>query len=430
MTSYQDTVDYLFTQLPVFQNIGAGAYKPGLATAYTLSEAFGNPHKSFRSIHIGGTNGKGSTSHTLASVLMAAGYRVGLFTSPHLFDFRERIRVNGKMIPEDDVVDFVERYKSMDLGVSPSFFELTTIMAFDYFRSEGVDIAVVEVGLGGRLDTTNIITPELAIITNVSLDHMAQLGDTEVQIAAEKAGIIKPGIPVVIGEAEGEVREVFQRKADELGSPIVFAEDTPVDFTVKDGHFVYSLRPGDAPSVESDLTGCYQPVNMNAVIHALRLIPGIPDSAIAEGMADVQHRTGLMGRWMEIRSQAPKVICDTGHNIGAWRHLAPILAEVARHSTLRVVVGFVSDKDVSAIFDLLPSEAFYYFVTPSVKRARQASDLQELARKHGLKTLAFNSVMEGYHNALSDSSDSDTLFVGGSNYVVSDLAPIIKKGTL
>lgn len=421
MTSYQDTVDYLFTQLPVFQNIGAGAYKPGLTTAYTLSEAFGNPHKSFRSIHIGGTNGKGSTSHTLASVLMAAGYKVGLFTSPHLFDFRERIRVNGEMIPEQSVVDFVERYKSMDLGVSPSFFELTTILAFDYFRSECVDIAVVEVGLGGRLDTTNIITPELAIITNVSLDHMAQLGDTEVQIAAEKAGIIKPGIPVVIGEAEGEVREVFQRKADELGSPIVFAEDTPVDFTVKDGHFVYSLRPGDAPSVESDLIGCYQPANMNTVIHAMRIFTGIPDSAIAEGMADVQRRTGLMGRWMELPSDGPKVICDTGHNIGAWQHLAPQLTSIAENSTLRMVIGFVSDKDITPIFEILPRKAQYYFVSPSVKRGRPADDLLSYAVERGLNARVFDSVSEGYECALAESSISDTIFIGGSNYVIADL---------
>ncbi|MDE6692765.1 MAG: bifunctional folylpolyglutamate synthase/dihydrofolate synthase [Muribaculaceae bacterium] len=421
MISYQDTVDYLFTQLPVFQNIGAGAYKPGLATAHTLSEAFDNPHESFRSLHIAGTNGKGSTSHNLASVLMAAGYRVGLFTSPHLFDFRERIRVNGKMIPEEYVVDFVERYKSMDLGLSPSFFELTTIMAFDYFRSECVDIAVVEVGLGGRLDTTNIITPELAIITNVSLDHMAQLGDTEVQIAAEKAGIIKPGVPVVIGEAEGEVREVFQRKADSLGSPIVFAEDTPVDFTMKDGHFVYSLRPGDVPSIESDLTGSYQPANMNTVIHALRLLPGIPDSAVAEGMADVQRRTGLMGRWMELPSDGPKVICDTGHNIGAWRHLASHLTSIAEHSILRMVIGFVSDKDVTPIFEILPRNARYYLVSPSVKRGRPAYDLLSYAVERGLNARAFGSVSEGYECALAESSISDTIFIGGSNYVIADL---------
>lgn len=419
--TYQETVDYLFTQLSVFQNIGAGAYKPGLATALKLSSAFGDPHRSFRSVHVGGTNGKGSTSHTLASVLMAAGYKVGLFTSPHLFDFRERIRVNGMMISEDAVIDFVERYLKMDLGVSPSFFELTTIMAFDYFRSANVDIAVVEVGLGGRLDTTNIITPELSVITNISLDHMAQLGETEIQIAGEKAGIIKPGVPVVIGEAQGGIRDVFRRKADELHAPVIFAEDTPVDFVEKDGRYFYSLHHGCSPSVESDLTGIYQPKNMNTVIHALRLIPDITDKDIAEGMADVQRRTGLMGRWMVLRSEGPKVICDTGHNIGAWRYLAPKLSEIADSSPLRILIGFVSDKDVSSIFDLLPARAEYYLVTPSVKRGRPASELLAIASSHGLKARAFDSVMDGYQQALSDALSCDTIFIGGSNYVISDL---------
>lgn len=419
--TYQETVDYLFTQLPVFQNIGAGAYKPGLATAHTLATAFGDPHKSFRSIHVGGTNGKGSTSHTLASVLMAAGYKVGLFTSPHLFDFRERIRVNGEMITEEVVIDFVDKYRSMDLGVNPSFFELTTIMAFDYFRSAGVDIAVVEVGLGGRLDTTNIITPEIAVITNVSLDHMAQLGDSEILIAHEKAGIIKPGVPVVIGEAQGEIRDVFQQVADELHAPVIFAEDDPVDYTLKDGKYIYSLHPGELPYVESDLTGIYQPKNMNTVLHALSLLPGIPYTAISEGMADVQSRTGLMGRWMELQPDGPKVICDTGHNIGAWRYLAPKLAEIAQSSILRIVVGFVSDKDVLPIFDILPDKALYYFVTPSVKRARQAGDLLHLASARSLNARAFDSVRQGYECAIADSSPSDTIFIGGSNYVVTEI---------
>lgn len=419
--TYKDTVNYLFNQLPVFQNEGAGAYKPGLATAYTLSRAFGNPHTAFRSVHVGGTNGKGSTSHTIASVLMAAGYKVGLFTSPHLFDFRERIRVDGEMIPEDAVVDFVARYRSMGLDVSPSFFELTTIMAFEWFRTAGVDIAVIEVGLGGRLDTTNIITPMLSVITNVSLDHMAQLGNTEPQIAGEKAGIIKPGIPVVIGEAQGEVREVFSSTADRLEAPVIFAEDSPYDYRISDGKYEYRLHPDGDEYVKSDLTGIYQPKNMNTVLHALRLLPGIDDEAIAEGMADVQLRTGLMGRWTELSHDGPKVLCDTGHNIGAWRYLAPKLTAMAEHSPLRMVIGFVSDKDVTPIFDILPKEAEYYFVTPSVKRARPSADLLSLAATHGLKARAFDTVRQGYDAALADSSSSDTIFVGGSNYVISDL---------
>lgn len=421
--NYSETVDYLFNCLPVFQIEGAGAYKPGLGNAYALSAAFGNPHLGLRAVHIAGTNGKGSTSHTIASVLMAAGYKVGLFTSPHLFDFRERIRINGRMISERAVVDFVDRYLAMDLDVSPSFFELTTIMAFDYFVKEEVDIAVIEVGLGGRLDTTNILTPQLSVITNVSLDHMAQLGDTEALIASEKAGIIKPEVPVVIGEAQGEVREIFSRKAREADAPVVFAEDTPVDYHMVDGRYVYMYQSADGSviPVQSDLTGVYQPRNMNTVFHALRLMSGINDKAIVEGMANVQEQTGLMGRWMEIRHDSPKVICDTGHNIGAWMYLAPKLAELAEESTLRVVIGFVSDKDVSHIFEILPASAEYYFVTPSVKRGRPSAELLSIARSHGLKARAFDSVMQGYNQALSDSEESDTIFVGGSNYVISDL---------
>ncbi len=421
--TYSETVDYLFNQLPVFQIEGAGAYKPGLGNAYALSAAFGDPHKDLRTIHIAGTNGKGSTSHTIASVLMAAGYKVGLFTSPHLFDFRERIRVNGEKISEDAVVSLVERYRAMNLDVSPSFFELTTIMAFDYFRSAGVDIAVIEVGLGGRLDTTNILIPELSVITNVSLDHMAQLGDTEELIAGEKAGIIKPGVPVVVGEAQGEVREVFRKKAQEAGAPIIFAEDTPVEYKLVDDRYVYTYHSADGRTLEvvSDLSGIYQPKNMNTVFHALRLLPGISDEAIIDGMSSVQLRTGLMGRWMTI-GESPRVLIDTGHNIGAWRYLAPRLAEMADKAPLRIVMGFVSDKDVTSIFELLPRNAEYYFVTPSVKRGRPSGQLLALAMSHHLKARAFDSVAEGYRRALMDSSASDTIFVGGSNYVVSELS--------
>lgn len=422
--TYQSTIDYLFNQLPVFQVIGPGAYKPGLTTAYTLSGAFGNPHTSFKSIHVGGTNGKGSTSHSIAAVLMSAGYKVGLFTSPHLFDFRERIRVNGEKISEEAVIDFVERYRNMNLGIEPSFFELTTIMAFDYFRQCGVDYAVIEVGLGGRLDTTNIITPILSVITNISLDHISLLGNNEEDIAFEKAGIIKPGIPVVIGEAKDRVRKVFEQRAMENQSPIIFAEDTPFDYTQdSQDRYTFSFHNGNGQSaqIECDLIGEFQAKNINTVLHALSLIKDIDTEPIIKGLRDVQGLTHLMGRWMHINNSSPEVVCDTGHNIGAWRYLAPRLEKIGNSRKLRIVLGFVSDKDVSSIFAILPENAEYYFVTPSVKRGRKSSQLLSLAKDRNLSATAFDDVLSGYTRALEDSAEDDLVFVGGSNFVVSEL---------
>lgn len=424
--TYQSTIDYLFNQLPVFQVIGPGAYKPGLATAYKLSEAFGNPHDSFKSVHVGGTNGKGSTSHAITAVLMAAGYKVGLFTSPHLFDFRERIRVNGEKIDEEDVIDFVERFKNMNLEVSPSFFELTTIMAFDYFRKCGVDYAIVEVGLGGNLDTTNIITPILSVITNISLDHTALLGNTEEAIAKEKAGIIKPGIPVVIGEANGKVREVFENKANITCSPIFFAEDTPFAYKYDDdGRYVFAVpNANNNPHFEDvicDLEGEFQAKNINTILNALFHISGIDLVAIKNGLVNVQGSTHLMGRWMHIKQYNPEIVCDTGHNIGAWKYLSQRLSQIAESQHLRMVLGFVNDKDITPIFALLPKKGYYYFVTPSVKRGRPSTELLSLAEENGLKGKAFSNVASGYAAAIADSGENDFVFVGGSNFVVSDL---------
>lgn len=415
---YADTIDFLFNQLPVFQVIGPGAYKPGLDTAYRLAQAFGNPHISLRTVHVGGTNGKGSTSHSIASVLMAAGLKVGLFTSPHIFDFRERIRVNGVKIAKEAVVDFVERYRNMHLDVQPSFFELTTIMAFDYFKRCGVDVAVIEVGLGGRLDTTNIITPDVAVITNVSLDHTSLLGHTEPEIAAEKAGIIKPGVPVVIGEADGEVRKVFERKAAEVAAPILFAEDTPVQYTLDGDNFVFSKY---GRSIKCDLVGEFQAKNINTVLHALDFIDGVTPDAVVAGLGSVQASTGLMGRWTVVKESGPTVVCDTGHNIGAWRYLAPRLEKISRERPLRLVMGFVADKDINHIFDLLPKGAEYYFVTPSVKRGRPSSELLVMAQERGLTAQSFDNVKSGYDSAMAHSGPNDFIFVGGSNFVVADL---------
>ena len=402
MNEYKSTIDFLFNSLPVFQSLGPGAYKPGLGTAHMLDDAFGNPHTRFKAIHVAGTNGKGSTSHMIASALMAQGYKVGLYTSPHLADFRERIRVNGEKISERHVVEFVKRYRAMGLACEPSFFELTTIMAFEYFASMGVDYAVVEVGLGGRLDTTNIITPELSVITNISLDHTSLLGSTEEEIAAEKAGIIKPGIPVVIGEAEGSVREVFKSKAAAQHAPICFAQDTPVD-----------------PLPACDLEGEFQRKNINTALHALSHLP-VSDESIRSGIGNVQERTGLMGRWMRIGSE-PTIVCDTGHNPGAWKYLAPRLREIAAATTLRAVIGFANDKDVESIFPNLPKNAVYYFVQPDVKRARTSESLLALASSLGLKGRDAGRVADGLAMAKADSAPGDFIFVGGSNFVVAEV---------
>lgn len=404
----------------MFSVIGPGAYKPGLDTARTLDTAFGHPHERFKSIHVGGTNGKGSVSHSLASVLMAAGYKVGLYTSPHLVDFRERIRVNGEMISEQAVVDFVRRYRAPGLDCQPSFFELTTIMAFDYFASQGVDYSVVEVGLGGRLDTTNIITPILSIITNISLDHVALLGDTPAAIAREKAGIIKPGVPVVIGESDGDVKEVFRQKAEAEGSPIVFADEHPLAWCEEDMRMVYQWR---GIEVACDLIGSCQPKNAATVLAALGFLPFVPKEAIIEGMANVQARTGLMGRWMRMADH-PETVCDTGHNSGAWQYLAPRLAAIAERRTARIVLGFANDKDVDAIFSMLPKGAVYYFAAPDVKRARSAESLLALGDANGLDGRAFGSVKEACETARKESAPDDFVFVGGSNFVVAEALAI------
>ena len=427
--TYEETIEYLYTQHPMFSVTGPGAYKPGLDTARILDDAFGNPHRKFLTVHVGGTNGKGSTSHMLAAILAAAGHKVGLYTSPHLADFRERIRVDGRMMHREAVVDFVERYRGMNLPCAPSFFELTTIMAFDYFATSGVDIAVIEVGLGGRLDTTNIITPILSVITNITLDHTNLLGSTTTQIATEKAGIIKKGIPVVIGHADADTRPVFEAKAAEMGAPIIFAQDTPVRHTRADGHFKYGLTPGEEPWIVSDLTGEYQPENVNTVMAAVRTgaLPGVSAQHVAEALPNVCGRTGLMGRWMHLGS-APDIICDTGHNIGAWEYLAPRLTEIAGKSHLHIVLGFVNDKDLSHILPLLPrTSVTYYFVTPSVDRGRDSAQLKILAAQAGIEGDAYPSVAAGFKAARAHASSSHTIFVGGSTFVVADLLSFLHE---
>ena len=392
----------------MFQQVGAGAYKAGLENTWALDEHFGYPHRSYRTIHIAGTNGKGSCSHTLAAILQHAGYRVGLYTSPHLIDFRERIRVNGQPVPEEYVVRFVEEERGFFEPLHPSFFELTTAMAFRYFAEEKVDVAVIEVGLGGRLDCTNVIRPDLCIITNISLDHVQFLGDTLEKIAGEKAGIIKPGVPVVIGETTPETRPVFLKKAKEEGAPIYFAEEE-----VQELHSDWDY----------ELKGAYQVKNRRTLLAALPLLRGagyrIREEDVRAGFARVVELTGLMGRWQQLQEH-PALVCDTGHNVGGIAYIAGQLRQQACRQ-LHIVIGMVNDKDIRGVLALLPREAVYYFTQASVKRALPAAELARLAAEAGLKGDCFPDVPSAVRAAQKKSLPEDFIFVGGSTFIVADL---------
>ncbi len=425
--TYKETLDYLFVQVPMFQNIGAGAYKPGLDTTLALAEHWDNPHRKLKTIHVGGTNGKGSTASTLAAVLQAAGYKVGLYTSPHLVDFRERIRVNGVPVPQEFVVDFVEDYLTIPelTALKPTFFELTTIMAFSWFAESKVDVAIVEVGLGGRLDCTNIITPLLSIITNISLDHTALLGSTEAEIASEKAGIIKSGVPVVVGAADGDVLDVFKTKAKEVGAPLTLASEQKLygDTIQSYDGVIYKKTPwGD---IKGELCGDCQRENTATVLAALQLIapyfPEISSKSVSRGFADVCRLTGLAGRWMVLCDSPVKIICDTGHNVGGWTWLGPTLAKIAEQGKLHMVLGFVNDKDVTTIMRFMPGNAIYYFAKPGVNRGREASSTAEIAATAGLHGSPYDTVEEAFMSARNAAIPGDTIFVGGSTFVVADL---------
>lgn len=419
---YQETVQYLFNVTPVFEHVGAPAYKEGLANTLALDDHFGHPHRAYKTIHVAGTNGKGSCSHSIAAILQSAGYKVGLYTSPHLVDFRERIRVNGEPIPEERVVSFVESERAFFEPLHPSFFELTTALAFLYFKERKVDVAVVEVGLGGRLDCTNIITPEASIITNISFDHTQFLGNTLAKIAGEKAGIIKPHVPVVVGEDLPETRPVFEAKAKECGAPIVFAQDAPVAsaFThTADGGM--DFHSADYGSLHCDLGGFYQEKNMNTVLTAMRVVGGefgIGEDNIREGLANVRKLTGLRGRWETVR-QKPRVVCDTGHNVGGWQYLAPqIKDQPCDH--LRIVFGMVDDKDISTVMSLLPTNATYYWAQATSKRAIKSDKVAYIGRQHHLRGTDCGSVANAYAKAMAEAGPGDFIFVGGSSYVVAD----------
>ncbi len=422
MIEYKEAIEFLYTQLPMYQREGASAYKPGLDTAKALDTAFGSPHSHYATIHVGGTNGKGSTSHTLAAILQSQGYRVGLYTSPHLVDFRERIRVNGEMISQESVCDFVERYKAMRLDCHPSFFELTMMMAFEHFSRERVDVAVIEVGLGGRLDSTNIIKPILSVITNISKDHTAFLGDTLRAIAKEKAGIMKPGVPVVVGEAQGEVKEVFIGAAATVETNIWFADVKPAfsSYEILDTGILY--HDTQVGVLKSELSGDCQVKNTATILTAVERLKEvgveISDEAVKLGFANVCGLTGLMGRWMTI-GRNPHVVCDTGHNEGGWQYISKRLGTVS--GRLNMVIGFVNDKDVRHILEMMPDNAEYYFTQAAINRAMPADELAGIAKECGLRGGVYASVQDAYDAARRNAGENDTIFRGGSTFVVADL---------
>ena len=403
--TYQETLDYLFQQLPMYQRVGNAAYKTDLQNTIELCEILDNPQYKFKSIHIAGTNGKGSTSHMLASVLQEAGYKVGLYTSPHLKDFRERVKINGEMISEEGVIDFVNRFKTQFEQINLSFFEWAVGLAFDYFAKQKVDIAVVETGLGGRLDSTNIVTPDLSIITNIGLDHTQFLGDTLLKIATEKAGIIKTNVPVVIGETQGETQEVFIKAAKEQIAPIVFADQQ------------------NKQVLECDLKGLYQQKNVQTAIIAINQLQNkgwaITDKNISIGMKNVVNNTGLMGRW-QILQNHPTIICDTGHNEAGITYITQQLKQ-ERYHKLHFVFGAVNDKSIFSILKLLPKDATYYFCEANIPRALNVNELYQQAVESGLKGNKFSSVNLALNTAKNQASNDDLIFIGGSTFVVAEV---------
>ena len=428
--NYKQTLDYLYTSTPVFEHVGAKAYKPGLQTSMALDSRYGHPHRNFKIVHVAGTNGKGSCSHTIAAILQAEGHRVGLYTSPHLVDFKERIRVNGECIEEEYVTDFVECDREFFESLHPSFFELTTALAFKYFADRHVDIAVIEVGLGGRLDCTNIVSPILSVITNISKDHTLQLGDTLQDIAGEKAGIIKKGVPVVIGESNSVTRPVFEKKAHEMSATAMFAEDTPeiVSATSQsDGSIMYETK--HYGSICAELNGDYQVKNANTILHAVDLLVAMGlvsgRDSVRKGFGDVCRATGIMGRWQKLQDR-PLVICDTGHNVGGWHYLSRQIA-VQPCRTLRVVFGMVDDKDIKQVLTMLPRHAVCYFTNASTHRAVPSAKVAQYAAACGLSGSCHDGVGEAYMAALGDASDDDFIFIGGSSYVVADLLLFLKN---
>lgn len=426
--NYADTTNWMFNKFPMYQKIGAAAYKPDLGNIVELLDFLGNPQNNFKTVHVAGTNGKGTVSHTLASIFQECGYKTGLYTSPHLLDFRERIRVNGLMIPEQNVIDFIgdnkEKFEEMQL----SFFEMATGMAFDYFAKEKVDIAIIEVGLGGRLDSTNVIKPELSVITNISLDHVAMLGNTLAEIAVEKAGIIKPNTPVVIGETQPETKEVFINKAKECNAPIYFADQIfdcdkihveSLDYQKFD---IWKNSELYIEAVEFPLLGYYQKKNLATVMCAVDILKGkfnIDQKDVVNGLEFVVKNTNLMGRW-QVLSRQPLVIADTGHNVGGIKEITMQLSDMSFRK-LHFVLGCVNDKDINGILQLLPQYAEYYFCKADIPRGLDANILASKAFEAGLRGNVYESVQQAYNSALNNAHFDDVVFVGGSNFTVAEV---------
>lgn len=426
--NYEQTIDYLYRKLPMFTRVGAVAFKKDLHNTIAMCERLDNPQNKFKTIHIGGTNGKGSTSHMIAAIFQQAGYKTGLYTSPHLKDFRERIRVNGEMVSKDFVINFVEQQQGIIEEISPSFFEVTVAMAFSYFSEQNVDIAIIEVGLGGRLDSTNIITPELSVITNISLDHTNILGNTLKEIAGEKAGIIKPGIPVVIGESHPETDPVFIQKAKETQSSILFADQQlQISKSAKEGEFlnVSVSKNGNLlfENILLDLTGTYQLKNILTVIQAIETLKTlgfkIHNDALYSALKNVKDLTGLMGRW-QILSKNPLIVSDTGHNIAGITEVVQNI-NTTPHKKLHVVIGMVKDKDINGVLNLLPPTALYYFCQPQLERALSAQELATEAEKHGLKGSVFSTVELAINAAKENANADDLIYIGGSTFVVAEI---------
>ena len=424
-STYADTLHYLYAQLPMFTRVGASAYKKDLHNTLALCNALHHPEHKFKSVHIGGTNGKGSSSHMLAAILQTAGYKTGLYTSPHLRDFRERIRINGQMIPEQEVTNFVNSHQALFEEINPSFFEATVGLAFDYFAKQEVDIAIIEVGLGGRLDSTNVINPLLSLITNIGLDHQDILGNTLEEIAKEKAGIIKSSTPIIVGEKQAEIADVFENKAIEANAKILFASEcwtiTPKETAPL--LVVNALSSKQNLELALDLRGSYQVKNLAGVLTAVDELREqgfkISEENLKTALKQVSSLTGLQGRWQTLQ-QEPLVICDTGHNEDGIKEVLKNIANTP-HQNLHMVWGMVKDKDVRKILELLPKKANYYFCQPNIPRGKPTEELAQEAQKYQLKGQAYTSVAEAYQQALSHAKPNDLVFVGGSTFVVAEV---------
>jgi len=405
MKNYQETLDYLFTQLPMYQRVGNAAYKADLSNTHMLCKLLNHPEKKFKSVHVSGTNGKGSTSHMIASVLQEAGYKVGLYTSPHLKDFRERIKINGEMIKEEEVIVFVEQHKKSFEEINLSFFEWTVGLAFDYFAKQAVDLAVIETGLGGRLDSTNVVEPEVSVITNIGMDHVQFLGDNLSAIAKEKAGIIKERVPVVVGETQEEISLVFKEKANEKNTSLSYADQEVNE------------------EYDCDLKGIYQQKNLKTALMAIQQLQEkgwkISEQNIKDGLLSVVKNTGLLGRWQTLQT-SPLVICDTGHNEEGIKEIVKQLQSIS-YGNLHIVFGVVNDKSIDKVLDLLPQSARYYFCQANISRALDVIELHGLAIKKELEGESYNSVQEALVAAKKNTEMEDLIFVGGSTFVVAEV---------